>query len=208
MAKEEKDKDAAKAAETKDDRPGCPYCGQKYDVDTCPPVPTQLPIPSAKAKLLAKRQATIDDSIATVEELRLKRMKAVNRVAKSKGLEFRVNLDIETDPREKEHLGEVFFRDPEDQTGKTKIYLGVKAIKEHLDELKALSWELGDAVEKLEEMSNNYKGDLRLIANELGWIHRPIQLDGRGNLVAQSWVNDQIKATEERVRKELQEKKK
>lgn len=206
MVDENKKEEAAKAAETKDDRPLCPFCAQHYDVDKAPAVKTTQPIPAAKAKQLSKKQVVVDDYIATVQDLGDKKRDLVNRIAKAHGLEYMMNLGVENDPRETERLGELFLFAPEDTTGKTKVYLKFKATKDELAELKALSWELETAISKMQKANLALNKCLMGVANELEWIHRPIVQDGKGNLIAQSWVEQQIKDTAERVRKELQEK--
>jgi len=205
MADEKETKDEAK--ETKDDRPLCPFCAQHYDVEDAPTVKTTQPLPAVKVKQLSKKQAVVDDWIATVQDLGDKKRDLVNRIAKNHGLEFMTGLGVENNPEEEAHLGELFIFAPEDTTGKTKVYLKIKATKEELVELKAISWEIEAAISKMQKANLALNKCLTGIANDLEWIHRPILQDGKGNLIAQSWVEQQLKDAEERGRKGQEKKK-
>jgi len=201
-AEAEKKEEAAKAAETKDDRPLCPFCAQHYDVDKAPTVKTTQPLPAVKVKQLSKKQAVVDDWIATVQDLGDKKRDLVNRIAKAHGLEYMNGLGVENDPREEQHLGELFIFAPEDATGKTKVHLKFKATKDEIAELKAISWELEAAISKMQKANLALNKCLTGIANDLEWIHRPVLQDGKGNLIAQSWVEEQIKNAREEGKKE------
>lgn len=196
---------ADEAKETTDDRPNCKLCGQKYDIDKAPMMEDKVPIPAALAKLISSEQAAADEKIADVERARQKRTKLIRAFAKSMGQRFRMSLDVEEDPRNDKHMNELFFYDPTDIDRKSKIYLGVKITKDQQEELSDASWEMGDAIQALEEADNSYKEVLRNIANELGWSYRPLMLD-KGNFIAPDLLDNVRKQTEEKVKKEQEKK--
>jgi hypothetical protein len=197
MVKDETKKEKEMENE-KDGRPNCPLCGQHYDVDKRPTLPEKMPIPAGQAKLIVNEQLKADEAIAAIEKINLERLKAVNSMAKAHKMPYRVNLNVEDDPREPEHQDEFYFRDPLDV--EDKIWLHVKITKEERNQLDEMNWKAAQAYEDADEANNSYKEVLRGIAGTMGWYARPLVMS-QGNFIAPNVIEEAVKRAKEEEQK-------
>ena len=187
-----------KDMEEKDGRPNCPLCGQHYNVDERPTLPEKMPIPAGQGKLITNEQLKADEAIAAIEKINLERLKTINAMAKTHKMPFRVNLNVEDDPREKTHQDEFYFRDPLDT--EVKIWLHKKITAEERVKLDELNWTAAQAYEDAEEANNSYKETLRQIANTMGWYARPLIMS-QGNFIAPNVIEEAVKRAKEEEQK-------